>query len=150
MVGGGAAASPRGRRSWAQYHRQAGDVAHGATACRARPRPRHRAAPAARPLAAHRLLGELDTDAGRHEDAARHLADSLALADACEAPYERALTLLAMAELRAATARARRPDALLDEVKAICAPLGAKPPLARADVVATRLPSGLTAPPGVD
>lgn len=35
-------------------------------------------------------------------EAAHHLRESLALADACAAPFERALTLLAIAELHAA------------------------------------------------
>src|SRR5262249_39565709 len=47
-------------------------------------------------LAAHRLLGALATEGGQYDDAARHLDAALALADACQAPYERALTLLAM------------------------------------------------------
>src|SRR5215203_2521823 len=51
-------------------------------------------------LAAHRLLGELGGAAGRYDDAASHLDVALELAAACAAPYERALTLLATAELR--------------------------------------------------
>ena len=90
-------------------------------------------------LAAHRLLGELDTDAGRYDDAASHLDAALALADACAAPYERALTLLALAALRAAHGRPRTRNASLDEVRAICTPLGA-PALARADALACGLP----------
>ena len=50
-------------------------------------------------LAAHRTLGELDSVAGRHADAAAHLDQALGLAEACAAPYERALTLLALALL---------------------------------------------------
>lgn len=53
-------------------------------------------------LAAHRLLGELATEAGRYDAAERHLEASLSLGEVCAAPYERALTLLALAELRAA------------------------------------------------
>jgi hypothetical protein len=64
---------------------------------------------------------------------------SLALADACAAPYERALTLLAMAELRAATGEIAATRTLLDAVQAICEPLGAKPALARAETLAVRL-----------
>src|SRR5205823_4890665 len=87
----------------------------------------------------HRLLGELDTDAHRFDCAQIHFDASLALADACAAPYERALILLALAHLRAATNQ--RADAIssLDEVRAICEPLGAKPALARADALAARL-----------
>jgi len=39
------------------------------------------------------------THAGQHADAQSHLGEALALADACAAPYERALCLLALAEL---------------------------------------------------
>jgi DNA-binding CsgD family transcriptional regulator len=90
-------------------------------------------------LAAHRLLGELDTDAGGYDDAGRHLDESLRLADACAAPYERALTLLALAELRAATGNAAEAVTTLNEVRAICTPLGAKPALTRAEALAARL-----------
>jgi len=121
-----------GQTLWAQYYRQAGDVTQAREqAARVLT---HATAPR-QPLAllaAHRLVGELDTDAGRHEDAARHLAESLAIADACQAPYERALTLLAMAELKTATGNIDAAKALIDEVRAICEPLGAKPTLARA------------------
>jgi ATP/maltotriose-dependent transcriptional regulator MalT len=107
-------------------------------------------------LAAHRLLGELDTDAGRYDEAEKHLHESLALAEACQAPYEKALTLSAFAELRAATSNQTEALALLNDVRAICEPLGAKPALARADALAARLaasvssrapayPAGLTA-----
>jgi len=131
-----------GQTLWARYFRQAGDVEqayeHAERALAHATAPRQ-------PLAlipAHRLLGELDADAGRHDDAATHLETSLALADACEAPYERALTLLAMTELRAATGDSDDAKRLLDEVITICAPLGAQPALARADVLAARLTSG--------
>ncbi len=45
-------------------------------------------------LAAHRLLSELDSAAGRHAEAAAHLERALALAASGAAPDERALTLL--------------------------------------------------------
>ncbi len=72
-------------------------------------------------LAVHRLLGQLDTEEARFEEAGDHLQESLNLSTACAAPFERALTLLARAELRIAQ---RRPDdaaAHLDEIRAICA-----------------------------
>jgi ATP/maltotriose-dependent transcriptional regulator MalT len=128
-----------GQALWAQYHRQAGepDQAHHdaqrALASASEPRQ-----PLAL-LAAHRLLGELSTEAGEFADAATHLAASLSLADACHAPYERALTLLAMAELRAATGNRDAARTLLDEVCSICEPLGAQPALARAAALAARL-----------
>ncbi len=93
-------------------------------------------------IAACRLLGELDTDARRYDDAAKHLDASLDLADTCQAPYERALTLLAMAELRAGTGETEAARTLLDEVKTICEPLGAKPAMAKAEALANRLTNG--------
>jgi ATP/maltotriose-dependent transcriptional regulator MalT len=130
-----------GQALWAQYHRQAGDneaaYKHAARALAHATAPHQPLAL----LAAHRLLGELDTDAGRYDEAASHLDESLRLADACAAPYERALTLLAMAELRAATGDADAANRLLAAVRAICEPLGAQPALARADALAARLTS---------
>ena len=58
---------------------------------------------------------------------------------ACEAPFERALTLLALAELRLAMGETGETARLLDEVRAICDPLGAAPTLARAETLAARL-----------
>ncbi|MGI8856208.1 MAG: helix-turn-helix transcriptional regulator [Thermomicrobiales bacterium] len=136
-----------GQALWATYHRSAGDSEqayhHVTQALIHATEPRQPLAL----LAAHRLLGELDTDAGRYDDAAIHLNASLALADACAAPYERALTLLAMAELRIATGEAADARALLDEARAICTPLGAQPALTRADALAARLATRADAPP---
>jgi DNA-binding NarL/FixJ family response regulator len=94
-------------------------------------------------LAAHRLLGELDTDAGRLAEAEVHVRDALALADACAAPYERALTLLALADLRTATGDGDAARTALDDAHAICEPLGARPALARVEALAAHL----TVPP---
>ncbi len=77
------------------------------------------------------------------------------LADACAAPFERALTLLALADLRIAQ---RRPDdaaALLDDIRAICAPLAAKPTLERVAVLEEKIcgkslePTGSELPAGL-
>ncbi len=128
-----------GQLGWAAYHRAAADAE------RAYERAEHALANATEPrqplalLAAHRLLGELDAEAGRHDDAARHLNASLALAIGCQAPYERALTLLAMAELRAATGETETARMLLEEARTIFASLDAKPALARAGALAARL-----------
>jgi tetratricopeptide (TPR) repeat protein len=128
-----------GEALWARYHWQAGDMdaafTHAESALSNASEPRQ-------PLAllqAHRLLGELDTEAGRYADAEAHLRASLTLAEACEAPYERALTLLAMAELRAAMHESAEAIGLVEEVRTICEPLGAKPALARADALAARV-----------
>jgi DNA-binding CsgD family transcriptional regulator len=136
-----------GQALWAQYHRQSGGgeaaYTHAGNALARATEPRQPLAL----LAAHRLLGELDTEAGQFVDAARHLDASLALADACAAPYERALTLLAMA--RAHAARGDRVGALrlLDEVRTIGAPLGATPMLACAEMLARRLTAAAQSPP---
>jgi tetratricopeptide (TPR) repeat protein len=121
------------------YHRAAGDVAlaqdHAAQGLTHASEPRQPLAL----LAAHRLLGELATEAGRHAEAQDHLDEALALAEACAAPYERALTVLALADLRAASGDRPAALALLDEVRAICEPLGARPALARAEALAAQV-----------
>jgi DNA-binding CsgD family transcriptional regulator/tetratricopeptide (TPR) repeat protein len=125
-----------GRALWTHYHRAAGDAARAhASAAQALAYATEPRQPLAL-LAAHRLIGELDTDTERFDSAAGHLNAALALSDACAAPYERALTLLALAELRAATNRRDDATALLDNARAILIPLEARPALARADALA--------------
>ncbi|MGA7669966.1 MAG: BREX system ATP-binding domain-containing protein, partial [Nitrolancea sp.] len=82
-------------------------------------------------IAAHRVLGKLDTAEKRFDSADQHLMESLRLADACATPFERALSLLEMANLLFAQAQIQEAAALLDEVQAICKPLGAQPTLER-------------------
>ena len=103
-------------------------------------------------LAVHRLLGEIETAAGDSCGGRGHLAAALDLAGACEAPFERALTLLALAELRTTMEDADEAATLLDDLRQICIPLGAAPTLARADALAARLtarPSGEPYPAGL-
>jgi DNA-binding CsgD family transcriptional regulator len=140
---------------WAAYHRAAGDLAlaheHAARALAHASKPRQPLAL----LAAHRWCGELATAAGQYVEATAYLTDALALADACAAPYERALCLLAQSELHAATGQPAEAQALLDEARTILEPLAARPALARADTLLARLallqpprpryPAGLTA-----
>ncbi len=130
-----------GEALWAQYHRQSGDReqarAHAERALAHATEPHQPLAL----LAAHRLLGELDSEAGRDEDAARHLDAALRLADACQAPYERALTLLATAQMQAAGSDNAAARALLVEVRALCEPFGAQLALARADTLLAHLPA---------
>ncbi len=105
-------------------------------------------------LAAHRLLGTLDTEAGRHDTAWMHLGASLRLASACAAPYERALSLFAIAKFWLALNEHRRALTALDELRTICVPLGAMPLLNAAALLSQRvtgtrdardvLPAGLT------
>ena len=93
-------------------------------------------------LAAHRLLGELGGAGGRYDDAASHLDDALQLADTCAAPYERALTLLTVAELRLAERNDAELPTVLEEVRGICSDLGAAPALALADALTAQTPGG--------
>jgi DNA-binding CsgD family transcriptional regulator len=93
-------------------------------------------------LAAHRLLGELNNATGRSEAADEHLRAALELADVCSAPYERALTLLALAELRLTEGNHTDASALLEEARGICSDLGAVPALARADALSAQTPGG--------
>jgi hypothetical protein len=84
--GGAVLGQSGGHALWGEYHRQAGDMdaayAHAQSALAHATEPRQPLAL----LAAHRLLGELDIEAGRYDDAADHLGASLHLADACQAP----------------------------------------------------------------
>jgi len=149
LPGGAPGASDR-LLAWASYHHALGDrglartLAEDARAAAAAPRQ-----PLAL-LAAERFLGALDTADGTFDAALAHLHSALDLAAACAAPYERALTLLRCAELALAQATASpAPEAIpaglrlaglaLDEARALCAPLGAHPALARAAALAERL-----------
>ena len=128
---------------WARYHR-----ATGAT-IRAREQAELALAHAMQPrqplalLAAHRLLGSLDSEARRYDAAMAHLNTALALADACAAPYARALTLLDLAEFRVGQGDREAGQAALDAARPVFVDLGAKPALARVDALVSRL----TAPP---
>jgi DNA-binding CsgD family transcriptional regulator len=137
-----------GQLAWASYHRRTGDLTRAhASAERAL---EHASAPR-QPLAlaaAHRCLGELATHAGRFDPAREHLAQSLSLAEACAAPYERALTLHALAELRLATGDRDSAQAAIGEARKLLEPLAARPALDRAAALASRLVAdGASAPP---
>jgi DNA-binding NarL/FixJ family response regulator len=136
----------------AQWHRDAGDAErareHAMQALVHATTPRQPLAL----LAAHRMLGILDTDAGAHVAAAAHFARTLALTDACHAPYERALTLIDQAEALVMMNANRHARGMLDEAKALCLPMGAVPSLTRIERLAARfddategLPAGLSA-----
>ncbi|HET7034567.1 MAG TPA: LuxR C-terminal-related transcriptional regulator, partial [Thermomicrobiaceae bacterium] len=128
-----------GALAWAEYHHAGGDLA------RARRQAEEALAHASDPLqplallTIHRFLGQLDTEARQFDAAEEQFQRSLHLADACAAPFERALTLLALAELRTARGQTGEARALLDEVRTICTPLEARPTLARAEALAARL-----------
>jgi DNA-binding CsgD family transcriptional regulator len=135
------------RLLWARYHQVDGQperaYAHAASAIARASAPRQPLAL----LAAHRQLGELAVDLGRLGNAATHLAAALPLADACALPHERALTLLALAELRVAEGQADAAGPPLAEAHALLAPLGAAPALARADALVARLAAPAAAAP---
>ena len=126
-----------GRLAWAEYHRATWRTRRRRCGTRNRRWPRRppRASPSCS-WPATACCGELLRAAGRDDEARVQFATALALAEACGAPYERALTLLAGAALDAASGHAARAGAALHTVRAICAPLGASPALARAEVLA--------------
>jgi DNA-binding CsgD family transcriptional regulator/tetratricopeptide (TPR) repeat protein len=132
---------------WAMYHRAVGDRD------RARARATQALVAAAAPrqplalLAAHRLMGELALAAGQLAEAETQLAAALTLADACAARHERALTLLALADVSRARGDIPAARAHLDTVRALCAPMGAALALAQADALAARLPARPAGPP---
>lgn len=128
-----------GQRLWGRYHLVAGDFdraqEHAILAVALATEPRQ-------PLTlleARRLCGEIATETGQWEEAQSHLHESLTLADACAAPFERALTLLALAELRAVEDKPAEAMRLLDEARLIGQPLGAAPLLARVDALMAQL-----------
>jgi DNA-binding CsgD family transcriptional regulator len=127
------------QRVWATYHLATGAVDR-ALACA-----KHAVTLAETPrqplalLEAFRTLGECEVATGELENADQHLTASLALADACGAPYERALTLLASAQLRSAAGNANQATSLINEARSIFLPLEATPALATADELIVRM-----------
>ena len=121
-----------GRSLWARYFREDGDERtareHAEAALELATEPRQPLAL----LAAHRSLGELATDSGRFPEATEHIEKSLALAQACEAPYERALALIPKARLLAIRGSRGEARAVLGEAREICVSLEARPALERA------------------
>jgi DNA-binding CsgD family transcriptional regulator/tetratricopeptide (TPR) repeat protein len=104
-------------------------------------------------IAIHRLLGRLHMEAGNLGGADEHLQESLSLAERCSAPFERALTVLVLAEREAAGDNLSKARDHLSTVRRISELLGAGPTL---EVVSTfeaqfgvathqELPFGLTA-----
>jgi DNA-binding CsgD family transcriptional regulator len=145
---------PEGRLLWARYYREQGDEQaahqHAEAALELAAAPRQPLAL----LAAHRLLGELATDSGRLPEATEHIEKSLALAQACAAPYERALTMISKGRLLAVGGSQGEARAVLERARDMCVPLQARPALERALKLEERLgglrgrasssPAGLT------
>jgi DNA-binding CsgD family transcriptional regulator len=88
-------------------------------------------------LDAHRFLGRVFIKQRRFPDAEENLALALNLADACAAPYERALTLVRLAELRIACGQAGDARPLLDEAREVASRLGATPLVTMLDRLGT-------------
>ena len=84
-------------------------------------------------LAAKRLLGRLAVGSKALDQAEDHLTQSLELASACAAPFEKALTLVEVARLQMAKQDRNAVRVALDEARSICERLGAQPTL---DVIA--------------
>ncbi len=82
-------------------------------------------------MAAQRWLGELLLELGRHAEAEEPLRASLALAHACAAPFELALTQLPLAQQLVATSQVDAARDLLTEARETCARLKATPTLER-------------------
>jgi DNA-binding CsgD family transcriptional regulator len=138
-----------GQILWAQYFRNARNPEEAFTYAQ---RASDQASDPRQPLAllaAQRLLGELAIEAGRYDAALQHLDASLRLAGACATPYERAMTLLALAELRLARGNHTEAATLIDDVRAICIPLGARPALARVAKLAAQLDAAPMYPAGL-
>jgi DNA-binding NarL/FixJ family response regulator len=98
-------------------------------------------------LASHRVSVELETLSGAFTEARRHLEAAFELADSCAAMYERALTLLAFADLEHRAGEADAALNALNEAHDIFAQLNAAPALARAEALALQLAAGRTDEP---
>jgi DNA-binding NarL/FixJ family response regulator len=97
------------------------------------------------------MHGELQTGSGEYESAEHDLTEALMLSEACAAPYERALTLIARAELKQAVGAQIDARTELIEARALIMQLHAQPALNRIDALLSRLgsprdvaPAGLT------
>ena len=139
-----------GRLLWARYFREQGDEQtarqHAEASLELATEPRQPLAL----LAAHRFLGELATDSGGLPEAKENIEKSLALAEACEAPFERALTLISKGQLLAVRGSQGEARAVLEEAREICVRLESRPALEleeRLEELRSRAPSapaGLT------
>lgn len=124
----------------ARYHRLVGDLDAAGQVAEAA----HRfAAEPRRPLlliATHRLLGCLARENGQLDGARFQLHAACTLAASCAAPYERALTLLELAELANLSGDAADARQWVDQAREVGMSLAARPLLARIAQVEGRLP----------
>lgn len=124
---------------WARYHRATGDLTRArAAAAEALERAKQPRQPLVL-LAAHRMLGELNTAPSEQDEASAHFDAALALADTCGATYERALTQLALAGHHAATGDHAAAQTTLSEARVVFTDLGAAPALTEAEALARQL-----------
>ncbi len=135
---------PDGQLAWAEYFRCLGQKeeslrrAEEAIASASSPRQ-----PLAL-LAGHLHLGTLHTEERHYVEARRHLELACNIADAAATPFERALTLLALARLSTAEKDIAKARSLLADGRAILESLGARPALADADAIAIQLDAAAT------
>jgi DNA-binding CsgD family transcriptional regulator len=126
-------------RMWAEYHLATGAVDR-ALACA-----KHAVTLAETPrqpltlLEALRTLAKCERLSGNPRQSESHLTESLALAGACAAPYERALTLCELAELRGSRGETAEALALAREASDVFCALGARPALAQVEGLIARL-----------
>ncbi len=93
-------------------------------------------------LRALRLRGECTTTRGAFEDAESDLCRAIAIAQRCEAMYEHALTLIALAELRKREDRLDESRRCAAEATAICRLLNVEPALRRIAAIEALEPAG--------
>ena len=98
-------------------------------------------------LAAHRLLGMLAAQQRRFNEAEQHLSQALDLAQQCNAPFERALTLMELSELRLKQGRLVPARFAVEEAREIGVSLEAAPMLARVEELIQRIESSETERP---
>jgi DNA-binding CsgD family transcriptional regulator len=124
---------------WGELHRADGDRE---TAFEYAQRALERANEPRQPMALiaiDRFLGELYTQSGDFDAAAEVLQQSRDLVEACAIPFERALTMLAQAELEISRGHPAEVREFVTEVRRIASELGAQPTLERAERLAGRL-----------
>ncbi|MEZ4523209.1 MAG: AAA family ATPase [Thermomicrobiales bacterium] len=121
------------RLLWARYHLGSGNVERAREEAEQALELTHQARQPLIQLAIQRFIGELDTKEARFDDASDRFVEAMRLANACAAPFERALTLLARAELQVATGESKKAALSLAEAEEILTALEARPALERAE-----------------
>jgi DNA-binding CsgD family transcriptional regulator len=136
-----------GATCWARYHLEVSDLEaaqrHSLRALELATAPRQPLVL----LAAHRLCGRIASLQGRFDDAESEFSAALQIADACEAPFERALIFVLLAESRLAAGALDDVRMLLDEARSILGPLNAHVALNFVDSLASRLDVAITTGP---